>query len=214
MDSTSSMAQDATRFDFIGGEMCLDFVNTVRRVTGGDAREELTGYVDLIRWSQQAGLVTESDAHMLLSKAEHDGSEAAPVLRRAYALREALYHIAIALISDSQPSGADLETLNNELRKGTTGRSIVLVADGFEWEWEKKLDALDQMLAPLARSAATLLTSPERKLVRQCANARCGRLFVDTTKNHQRQWCMPICGNAVRVRKHRQRQRDERALSE
>ena len=214
MDSPSSMAEDETHFDLISGEMCLDFTNTVSRVTGGETRKELTGYVDLIRWSQQAGLVTESDAHMLLSKAEHDGKEAATVLRRAYALREAIYHIVMALLSDSQPSGMDMETLNNELRKGATGRSIVLVADGFEWEWEKKRDALDQMLAPLAHSAATLLTSPKRKLVRQCANARCGRLFVDTTKNHQRQWCKPMCGNAVRVRKHRQRQRDERALSE
>ncbi|MBO0779851.1 MAG: CGNR zinc finger domain-containing protein [Ktedonobacteraceae bacterium] len=69
------------------------------------------------------------------------------------------------------------------------------------------------MLGPLARSAATLLTSARWRLVRQCANAtRCQWLFVDTTKNHRRQWCrVAVCGNNVRVRLHRERRRNETA---
>ncbi|WP_422877903.1 CGNR zinc finger domain-containing protein [Ktedonosporobacter rubrisoli] len=67
------------------------------------------------------------------------------------------------------------------------------------------------MLAPLARATAKLLISAERNLVRQCANERCGHLFMDTTKNHQRHWCKADCGSHVRVRRYRQRQRDERA---
>jgi predicted RNA-binding Zn ribbon-like protein len=209
MQSNSLKEEDENYFDFIGGEVCLDFVNT-GGLRAGQTCDQLTGYVDLVCWSQQAGLVAASDAEMLMHKAEHDIKEATAVLSRAYALREALYHMSIALISNSQPAEVDIEILNSELRSGTTGGSVILTADGFEWKWEKKSDALDQMLAPLARSAATLLTSAERKHMRQCANARCGLLFVDTTKNHRRQWCMPTCGNVVRVRKHRQRLRDEK----
>lgn len=212
MNPITSPAQPETRFPFIGGEMCLDFANTVGGIRGGRTYENLTNYVDLVRWSQQANLVNESEAEMLVRKAEHDGEAVASVLRRAYALREAIYSIFIALISGTQPASSDLETLNNELRKGTTGASLILIPDGFKWEWEKKHDALDQMLAPLARSAATLLMSAQRQLVRQCANERCGWLFVDTTKNHRRQWCTTeVCGSNVRVRRYRERQRDERA---
>jgi len=207
-----STAQPETLFLFIGGEVCLDFANTLGGIRGGRTYEGLTSYVDLVLWSQQAHLVTESEAKMLMRKAEHDGKAVAAVLRRACALREAIYSIFMALITDTQPASSDLETLNNELRKGTTGASLILTPDGFEWEWEKKQDALDQMLAPLARSAATLLISAQRQLVRQCANERCGWLFVDTTKNHRRQWCTTEgCGSKVRVRRYRERLRDERA---
>ncbi len=210
MNPITSKTSPETRFEFIGESVCLDFTNTVGGVRGGHFREGLTRYTDLVRWSRQAELVNERDAEMLLRKAERDEGEAADVLSRAYLLREAIYHIFAALIVGEPPDKAHLETLNRELRKGTTGASVILTADGFRWEWRKEEDALDQMLEPLARSAATLLVSAERNLVRQCANERCERLFVDTTKNHGRQWCTTGCGNKVRVRKHRQRQRDEK----
>src|SRR5579884_3974591 len=149
MNPITSPVQPETRFLFIGGELCLDFANTVGGIRGGRTNESLTSYIDLVRWSQQANLVTESEAEMLVQKAEHDGEAVATVLRRAYALREAIYSIFMAIIANSQPISSDLETLNKELRKGTTGASLILTPDGFAWEWEKKQDALDQMLAPL-----------------------------------------------------------------
>ncbi len=90
------------------------------------------------------------------------------MLRRAQTLREAIYHIFMALIAGQQPVGSDLETLNKELRKGTIGANLMLTQDRFEWKWGKEEDALDSMLRPIARSAATSLTSDERTLVRQC----------------------------------------------
>ena len=88
---------------------------------------------------------------------------------------------------------------------------VVVTADGFGLEWRKEADAFDQMLAPVVRSATTLLTSAERQLVRECANEQCHWLFVDTTKNHRRRWCRTTgCGNVMRVRKHRERQSNNR----
>ncbi|HET8840376.1 MAG TPA: CGNR zinc finger domain-containing protein [Ktedonobacteraceae bacterium] len=199
-------------FEFIGGSVCLDFVNTVRGARGKVSYEGLTRYSDLISWSQQATLVTASEAEVLELIAQGCEEEALAVLQRAYLLREALRQIFIALSTDTPPSSADVEALNRELRKGTTGASIVLNADGLRWEWEQAEGTLDQMLGPVARSAALLLTSAEPSLIRQCANVRCCWLFVDTTKNHSRHYCRTsICGNKVRVRRHRQRLRDESA---
>jgi predicted RNA-binding Zn ribbon-like protein len=102
----------------------------------------------------------------------------------------------------------DLEILNKELEKGITGARVIPTVSGFAWEWRKQKGVLDCMLGPLARSAATLLTSAERPLVRQCESASCSWLFVDTTKNHSRVWCRAmICGNKDRARRYRQRQR-------
>jgi predicted RNA-binding Zn ribbon-like protein len=75
---------------------------------------------------------------------------------------------------------------------------------GFAWTWpdEEELD-LARLLWPVARSAAELLTSPDRQLVRECLGDNCGWLFLDTSKNHRRTWCsMQGCGNRAKARRH------------
>lgn len=199
-------------FEFIGGSVCLDFVNTLHGIRGGRTYEGLASYGNLISWSHKAHLLTENQTETLRHSAQLDEKEARLVLGRAYRLREAIYSIFLALITGVQPAGADIEALNWELRRGTIGASVILTSDGFRWEWNQEEGSLDQMLGPLARSAGLLLTSAASKLVRQCANARCGWLFIDETKNHRRQYCRTnVCGNKVRVRRHRQRLSNKRS---
>lgn len=196
-------------FEFIGGQPCLDFANTVGGLRGAVETEYLTSYADLVDWSLHAHLLTQEEAGMLLQKAADAPEEAAATLQRAFILREAIYGIFSALSDQRQPSSNDLETLNKELEQAMAGARLVATADGFALRWGKRELALDQMLAPLTRSAAELLTSEERNLVRQCASESCGWLFVDSTKNHRRRWCSPMdCGNRARVQRHRQRKRE------
>jgi len=198
-------------FDFVGGHLCLDFANTVDGFPRDSlSREHLTSYPHLVAWSQQANLTSESEAEVLLRKAESAQVEAAAILERARALREAIYGIFAAVAQGTQPTGSDLDLLNRELERGMAGARVMVTTEGFGWEWRKEEGAFDQMLAPVARSTAMLLTSAERQLVRQCANEHCRWLFVDTTKNHRRQWCRTTrCGNLMRVRKYRERQRSQ-----
>ncbi|WP_374229125.1 CGNR zinc finger domain-containing protein [Ktedonobacter sp. SOSP1-52] len=68
------------------------------------------------------------------------------------------------------------------------------------------------MFGPIVRSAAELLTSSERSLVRECASATCSWLFVDRTKNHRRRWCTTTgCGNVAKIRRYRQQLRRNEA---
>jgi len=198
-------------FDFVGGYLCLDFANTVGGLPPDSiSQERLTSYPHLVAWSQQANLTSESEAHVLLRKAESAQVEAAAILERARAIREAIYGIFAAVAQGTQPTGSDLDLLNRELERGMAGPRVMVTTDGFGWEWRKEEGAFDQMLAPVARSAAMLLTSAKRRLVRQCANKDCRWLFVDTTKNHRRKWCRTTgCGNVMRVRKYRERQRSK-----
>jgi predicted RNA-binding Zn ribbon-like protein len=195
-------------WEFVGGQVCLDFANTVGglRGAGAVAHEYLPGYADLVAWSQQAGLLSAGEAAALLETATHSPGEAAAALERAYALREVIYRLFDALTADAAPAAADLDALNGEIEQGMAGAHIVAAAEGFRLAWRSAEGALDQMLGPIARSAATLLTSAELGLLRQCASETCGWLFLDTTKNHRRQWCtMAGCGNRARVQRHRQR---------
>jgi predicted RNA-binding Zn ribbon-like protein len=206
LDSKTTMIDP--EFVFIGEDLCLDFANTVGGLPPDSiTQDRLTNYARLVAWGQQAKLTSESEAQLLLHKAERAPVEASAILERAHVLREAIYGIFTALAEGMQPTDSDLDLLNREVGWGMAGARVVVTSDGFEWEWRKEAGAFDQMLGAVARSAGMLLTSAERQYVRQCANESCHWLFVDTTKNHRRRWCRTTgCGNMVRVRNHRERQ--------
>src|SRR5947208_1046813 len=56
-------------------------------------RDKLNDYVDLLAWSRRAGLLTEAQLQALIREARRRAAEAASVLTRALALREAIYRI-------------------------------------------------------------------------------------------------------------------------
>jgi len=64
------------------------------------------------------------------------------------------------------------------------------------------------LLRPILASALRLLSSPDLGRLRECAAERCGRLYLDHTKNRSRRWCdMATCGNRAKARRHQARTR-------
>jgi predicted RNA-binding Zn ribbon-like protein len=64
----------------------------------------------------------------------------------------------------------------------------------------------EDLLAPLAHSAATLLASVDRHRVRKCGH--CILHFYDRSKKGNRRWCsMQWCGNRLKVAAYAARQR-------
>jgi predicted RNA-binding Zn ribbon-like protein len=199
----------AKRFQFVGGELCLDYCNTMGGKRGGIPREKLHSYDDFLGWCERARLVDTSQGTLLNAKAVQDADEAGSVLTRALELREAIYRIFRAIIERAQPSEADMALLNAELAK-SMGRMRIganQTGKGFGWRWAEEPVELDAPLGPLAHSAASLLASDkELAHVRQCRGENCGWLFIDSSKNHSRCWCdMRDCGNRAKVRRHRQK---------
>lgn len=197
-------------FDFSGGELCLDFANTVSTHAEVRMQEHVTAYSRLISWGRQADLLTEAEEALLEHAAEHHPEEASTVLKRAITLREALYHTFSTVAKGEQASPSDVAVLNAELSNGLAHAQITQTADGFEWVWEAKEGALDRVLWPVARSAADLLTSDKLQRVTECASDRCGWLFIDLSRNHSRRWCdMNDCGNRAKARRHYERTRKQ-----
>ena len=64
------------------------------------------------------------------------------------------------------------------------------------------------LLRPVLHSALHLLSSPDLARLRECAAERCGKLYLDHTKNASRRWCdMDTCGNRAKARRHQARRR-------
>jgi predicted RNA-binding Zn ribbon-like protein len=196
-------------FELVGGRLCLDFVNTLNGSREIEQTEEkLTSYAALVSWSKQAGVVSEREARQLLKEAARRPKEAAKVVERAIALREAIYGIITTVAHGTPPSKADLKILNATLSQAMARSEIKRTTDGFSWGWTSDEDALDRMLWPVARSAAELLTSEEVSRARVCEAGDCTWLFMDLSKNNSRRWCdMKYCGNRAKSRRHYERKR-------
>src|SRR2546426_753958 len=134
------------RFQFVGGALCLDFCNSVGGKRGARAREYLNSYMDFVSWSQQAGLVEHSQAEAKLLNARRQPAEAATVLERAVALREAIYRIFLAVAEKKRLLGRDLEELNAELGHSLNRLRIAPNKNGFAWEWSSENGTLDEAL--------------------------------------------------------------------
>lgn len=189
-----------------GGALCLEFTNTTSARQTDAPSEQLHSYADLLTWAQKEEVVSPALAARLADVAEAQPSEAATALQQALVLREAIYAIFNAHVAGNAPADADLALLNAALAASLPHRQLVCTAEGFGWQWEEAPNALAQMLWPVVRSAADLLTSPDLSRVRQCAGAICDWLFIDHSKNRSRRWCdMQECGNVEKVRRYRRR---------
>lgn len=197
---------DALTFDLDAGHPALDFANTL--AASGDL---VRSFADLVGFALQSALVTPADADWLHAQAEREPLLANSVLVRALQLRQAIRDVFLAVASDQLPSEQALGVLNGELAAGLAQARVEVGDDGeFGWTWSGR--ALDQMLWPLSRVAADLLTSEgQRRLVRECGASDCRWLFLDTSKNRSRQWCsMQSCGNREKARRHYQRVKSKR----
>lgn len=203
MDAKESGEKPLYKPKLVGGRMCLDFVNTADWHGSDEPVEYLTGYRELVLWSEHAGVIGREEAGDLLKESEDVPAKAAKVLKEALAVREALLRMFNSVYLDEPVSPSDLKIFNAVFSRTMSQSQIVTGEKGFSWEWQTSSPRLDRMLWPIYKDAAELLTSDQLGRVRSCSDSRCGWLFMDTTRNRSRRWCdMKDCGNRAKVKRH------------
>jgi predicted RNA-binding Zn ribbon-like protein len=192
--------------NLIGGELGLDFVNTVDPRHEPGRREYLDSYRALAAWGVHAGAIGTDQGDRLGQAAAGDPAEAERVLGRAIRLREALYPLFRQAAGGKRPDPDDLDVLQSELTRALPHLRVAWSPAGFAREWEGS-PALDRVLWPVTWSAAELLTHGPLNRIRECpGQGNCGWLFLDLSKNASRRWCdMRVCGNRAKARRHHAR---------
>ncbi|HEX9728080.1 MAG TPA: ABATE domain-containing protein [Gemmatimonadales bacterium] len=192
-----------SKFSFVGGQLALDFANTLSDRGTERPHERLAEYPDLVWWSFAAGLAGGRAARRLLAAAERRRVDAAAVLDRARELREALHRAFTSTAGGEIPAQSDLDQLNGELGRALSKLELRPGAECCSLEFGGEDEALDRMLWSVTRAAVDLLTTPRLRRVKQCASDTCDRVFVDDSRNHSRRWCeMRECGNRAKARLH------------
>ena len=201
--------QPKTPFEYSGGNLCLDFTNTVDYWRDVEHRHDLLAdYTRLLQWGEESGAISRKTADQLKQLASETPGNAQSVLRAATQLRDAIYDIFAAVAHHHGIPSTAVATLNKAVQRAFEHAQIAHRNRHFVWEWVLPERSLEAMTWPVARAAADLLTSEDLGLVRQCAADDCAWLFMDTTKNHRRRWCdMKTCGNRSKARRYYQRQK-------
>jgi predicted RNA-binding Zn ribbon-like protein len=90
-----------------------------------------------------------------------------------------------------------LPRYRRRLSIGAGALEVVEVPDRRDWDWVR---------SEIARSFVELQGDAGLRRVKVCANPYCTWIFQDSTRNRSRRFCEAnICGNLLKVRKHRAR---------
>jgi predicted RNA-binding Zn ribbon-like protein len=190
-------------FQLRGNHPALDLLNT-RPTVDGAPSEQLTSFGALVDLLSATGLVTQEDA----AYARKSWARSDATLIRARGIRELLRKAVTQIADGGAVSPADLVRLNAELRDASVGEYTEVRPSGGGYGFRHRLrrDGPGDVLAPLVRAMAALLTESDLAHVRQCEDAGCSIYFLDTSKNHRRRWCsMALCGNRNKVEAYRDR---------
>lgn len=195
-------------FAWLGGALCLEFVNTVTWVESGPpVNERFRAGTDVVDWARAAGVIGDAASPPTVGADVADA-----LLQRALAAREALHSVLRHVANRTEPPRELTDRFNEWV--GWSAERLRLVPDATgPWTWEapsstaaRPADLTAAVLAPVVRSAVELLRSPEIDLLRDCANPRCGWLFLDRSRNRNRRWCdMRECGSRAKARRHYRR---------
>jgi predicted RNA-binding Zn ribbon-like protein len=189
-------------FELVGGNVCLDFVNTLDDRPSDKPKELLKSYYQLAIFGQDTGILTPAQLDFFFERIPLMPDEAGEALRRAINLRESLYAIFSAVMNKQTAPQLAMERLNANLHEAALHSRLIQREARLEWRFDEMTSSFNAVLWPIARAAADLLASSDVALVRACSSPTCQWLFLDTSKNHHRRWCsMQQCGNRAKVRK-------------
>ena len=196
------------RFELMAGAVCLDFVNTLDDRFTNQPKEMLKSYVDLVRFGEDTGILTDVQVDRLFPWSVEYTDEAKDVLKTAIELRESISEIFYAVVRGKAVPAASLAILNRHVQKAAQHLALVPGKSRFEWKFDSGVINSYAPLWAIARDAAELLASDRLQFVRACASKNCEWLFLDETKNHRRRWCdMTKCGNRAKAKRFYARQK-------
>ena len=191
-------------FLFLGNQLALDFLNT-RPVQNGEVTELLSDFDALLRWFHAAELLSRGEVARIQQR-WGESSRAIQTLKLARELRETLRKDILAWEAGAALRRATTDELNRLMAAHPMRTRLKATRnETLKERWFETAQPED-LLAPLADSAATLFAEVSRERVRKCGE--CVLHFHDTSKKGTRRWCsMQLCGNRSKVAAYAARQR-------
>jgi predicted RNA-binding Zn ribbon-like protein len=200
----------------VGGDLALDFVNTLTGPPAGPPDDDaLLAYDDLVLWARHVGQLDDRDSAALIEVGRRIPTDAAATFDRALAIRSDLHAVFWAVAHGEHAPASGLAALRTAETMALERARLVPDGEHLAWSWDHE-HGLARPLWPVIHAAVELLTGGRLGRVKQCGG--CRYLFVDASKNNSRRWCaMEDCGTAEKskrfVARRRARAADARPTS-
>ena len=129
-----------------------------------------------------------------------------PALR---GLRGLMRRMADAYAARRTPAAADWEALNAHLDRAPLARRLTPPLRGSKprLSYIPRAGRLEALLGDVAYAFGAALAEGEPSRIKICGNKDCLWVFYDRSRNSSRKWCEATCGNLMKVRRFRTRQR-------
>jgi predicted RNA-binding Zn ribbon-like protein len=197
-----------------GGDLALDFVNTVDWRLAPQRRDLLPDHEVVLHWAHRMGIVSDAELPRFLREARSHPGKSRRALEESVGLRELLYRIFSASADGETPRPSDLRALNAVFADAVAHASLEPLENGFAWSWSES-DPWHRVPWVVASAAVDLLSTGDLGRVKQCRDEGCGWLFLDMSKNASRRWCsMEGCGTRAKMRRQYRRKRAQRVTSQ
>lgn len=144
-----------------------------------------------------------------LSRAGWEDALPGPAERaRLRDLRTLLRRMVDSLISGGGTGRADLKAMNEVMAAAPMYPRLAVFRYGWRLSQVRAPAGIDGVMAAVAVSFATMLADGDPARIKICANPDCGWVIYDESHNRTRRWCsVKECGNLIKVRDFRARQR-------
>lgn len=186
------------KFVIIADNLSLDFLNT-QIVDDGRPIDLLNNFEDLVEWAEAVKLLAPIQAEKLIRNS--DGlSETKKFFAEVKEFRRTLREMTDSITKNKAVKPSTIKMINSVLNQAYGYHELVKTESGFEKRFRTNFDKPQQLLIPIAESAADLISYGNPKNLRKCEGSTCILYFYDTTKNHARRWCsMTACGNRAKA---------------
>lgn len=175
-----------------GGNLSLDFINTIKDRLVADPIDYLTGKEEWIAWLKRVDILENETLNF---------EEASFNLKEVIRKREFLHRVFQGLVFQREIKEKDLKCFDTLLQKIRRSTKIFVVDNKPQEHLEIDPNDLNSYILKIGKAAHELLMSEEIDRVKECGN--CGWIYFDSSKNKCRKWCnMDTCGNEVKARKY------------
>ena len=191
----------------LGGNLALDFANTVDDPHGLARFDHIQDVPLLLSWARTVQLLSEPEHDELAALARNQPAVAAAGLRRAHALRRAVQAVFGAIADGQAVPEQPWRDLRRSIAEAIGHADLTSEHTHVDLVWPR--GNLDAVLWPIAYAAHGLLTGGQLRRVKRCA--ACPWLYLDQSKNASRRWCnMDDCGKYVKMRRYVERRAAKR----
>jgi predicted RNA-binding Zn ribbon-like protein len=150
---TTPRPEGIRELPIVGGDLALDFANTVDDPLGPERWDHISAYGDLLVWSVRAGVMPAADAETLARRSAADPHGTRSVIAHARDLRESLNATFGAVVDGTDVAGP--WALLRPYAQVAVGHADLPAAGYQTWSFTE----LESPLWPVAAAAYRLLTS-------------------------------------------------------